>query len=172
MMIQTDIGIQEPARQETVVHLNKINADLFVLYHKLLKYHWNIRGQHFGPLHAFFEDLYTQAFEDIDRVAERVRALGKLSPGTMEEALKLARLKEEPGRNPSDMEMIADLLNDFETIITHIRSDIKKIQESHDEGSVAMLSDMIMKLEKSAWMLRAHLEAAEAEKKTIKDVKE
>ena len=155
--IAFDNGLTPEKRQEVIEHLNKILSDEFVLFVKLSKYHWNVRGPFFGPLHALFQTLYEQAFKDADLVAERVRALGGLSIGTMKEFLGLTRLAEVPGRNPVDAEMIGDLVNDYQAIIKHVRSDIEKI-EKPDPVTANMLMTVVEQHEKSAWMLRSHLD--------------
>lgn len=152
-----DNGLTAEKRQEVIEHLTKILSDEFVLYVKIAKYHWNVRGPFFGPLHAFFQSLYEQAFNDADLVAERIRALGGLSIGTMKEFLEFTRLVEVPGRNPVDAEMIGDLLLDFQTIIKHLRNDIEKLDKL-DPVTGNMLMTMVEKHEKTAWMLRSHLE--------------
>lgn len=152
-----DTGLTSEKRQEVIEHLNKILSDEFVLYVKLAKYHWNVRGPFFGPLHALFQTLYEQAFRDADLVAERVRALGGIPIGTMKEFLGLTRLIEVPGRNPVEVEMIGDLVIDYQTIIKHLRSDIEKI-DRHDPVTGNMLMTLVEQHEKSAWMLRSHLD--------------
>lgn len=158
-----DNGLTAEKRQEVIEHLTKILSDEFVLYVKITKYHWNVRGPFFGPLHAFFQSLYEQAFKDADLVAERVRALGGLSIGTMKEFLGLTRLVEVAGRNPVDAEMIGDLLADYQVIIKHLRSDIEQI-EKLDPVTANMLMTVVEQHEKSAWMLRSHLECLHAKK--------
>lgn len=161
MPIPADIGLAEPAKQEVVQHLKKVTADEYILYTKLLKFHWNVRGPFFDGLHTLFEKQYREAAENLDKFAERIRALGHLSLGTAAEFLELTRLKEAPGENPSDMEMIAELMHDHETIIKHLYNDIKKIDQLGDPITSNMLQDLGREHGKSAWMLRAHLETVE-----------
>lgn len=169
--VATDIALPEKPRQEIVVHLKRVVADEFLLFTKLFKYHWNVRGPFFGPLHALFETQYRQAFDNTDRFAERIRALGFLAPGTLTEFADLSQIKEEPGKNPADTQMIADLLHDHEAIIKHLRKGIAKMQELGDEGTANMFAELIVQHEKSAWMLRAHLDTVTESKKEKEDVK-
>lgn len=158
-----DNGLTAEKRHEVIEHLNKILSDEMVLFVKITKYHWNVRGPFFGPLHAFFQSLYEQAFKDADLVAERVRALGELPVGTMKEFLGLTRLTEVSGRNPADAEMIGDLLADYQMIIKHLRSDIEKI-ERLDPVTANMLMSVVEQHEKSSWMLRSHLDCLHPKK--------
>lgn len=155
--VQFENGMPAKDRQEVVMHLNKCVSDEFVLFAKLFKYHWNVRGQNFKPLHSFFEELYEKAQDNFDLLAERVRALGEVSVGTMKEFLELTHLTEEAGRNPTETEMIGDLVKDYQIIIQHLRKDIAVI-EKLDPVTANMLMTLVEQHEKSAWMLRSHLE--------------
>jgi len=75
----------------------------------------------------------------------------------MKEFVEYARLKEEPGKVPSEKDMVQHLLHDHEEIIKIIRQDIEKAAEYHDEGTISILSNLIEKHEKMAWMLRSFL---------------
>ena len=54
--------------------------------------------------------------------------------------------------------MIKDLLDDHEAIIKQLRDTIDFSSDINDMGNNNMLSDLIEKHEKTAWMLRAHLQ--------------
>lgn len=152
-----NIGISEKNRQEIANTLNKLLANEFVLYTKTLKYHWNVTGKLFGPLHSFFGDQYAQLLECIDATAERIRTIGFIPYGTLQEFSSHATLKEEPNINPNDTGMIKNLLEDHETIIQELRNFIDLSSKLNDMGTNNFLSDLLEKHEKMAWMLRAHL---------------
>jgi|SRR5579872_977344 len=152
-----NIGIDKTNRQAVSKRLNVLLSNEFVLYTKTLKYHWNVVGPHFGPLHKLFNDQYEMLLEIADSVAERVRALDFVAFGTLQEFASNTTLTENPGLNPDDMAMIRNLLTDHETIIREIRDDINFTQEAGDMGTNNFLYELIMKHEKMAWMLRAHL---------------
>lgn len=137
--------------------LNKLLANEYVLYTKTQKYHWNIVGKFFGPLHELFGKQYEALSIVIDTVAERVRALEHMALGTLAEFQEHATIKETPGKNPDDMGMIRDLLNDYETIIAQLRADIDLSTEINDMGTNNFLGGLLEQHEKTAWMLRAHL---------------
>jgi len=112
----------------------------------------------FKPLHLFFEEQYEAMLDIVDRVAERIRALGHMAPGTMTEFLKSSKLTEAPGENPTDKGMLQALLHDHETIIQLIRSEVNATAELGDMGTNNFLCDILEKHEKIAWMLRATLQ--------------
>lgn len=153
-----NIGLQDDARKQIAQILNALLADEFVLYTKTLKFHWNVVGRNFGPLHALFKEQYESLFDIVDDVAERARSVGYAAFGTLDEFKKNSTLPENPGFNPDDMGMIANLLADHEVIIRSLRLSIETTSELGDEGTSNFLTDLMEKHEKKAWMLRAHLE--------------
>lgn len=152
------IGLQDETRKQVADTLNKLLADEYVLYTKTLKFHWNVYGKHFGAMHLFFKEQYEALFPIVDDVAERVRALGYFSFGTLQEFKQATSLEEKPNYNPDDLSMVADLLTDHETIIRALRININKTSDIGDEGTSNFLTDLMEKHEKMAWMLRAFLQ--------------
>lgn len=159
---EANIGLTPEARQGSSEILNARLSDAYVLYTKTRKYHWNVTGIEFAQLHAFFEEQYDQLEESIDEIAERVRQLGYMAFGTLDEFKRTSVIEERPGVNPSAQEMIRDLLNDHETIIQQLRKDVDTTaEEYHDMGTSDFLTGLMEAHEKMAWMLRAHLEGSE-----------
>lgn len=152
-----NIGISDEHKKTIAAHLDNILSDEYVLFTKLFKYHWNVTGPLFGQLHALFEAQYTVLFKIIDDTAERSRALGHTALGTLHEFHQNTRLKEQPGENPAAEKMIADLVNDHEAIIKHLRSDIDIIEKIGDQGTMDFLTGLMKQHEKMAWLLRAHI---------------
>jgi starvation-inducible DNA-binding protein len=158
-MLKTDIGLTNQQREMVIEILNARLSDTVTLYIKTRKYHWNVRGIHFGQLHEFFEKQYDELAEAMDEIAERVRQLGGLSFGTLTEFKETTSLKEQPGVNPDAQGMIADLLHDHEAVIKQLRKDVDTTaDECHDMGTSDFLTGLMESEEKMAWMLRAHLE--------------
>ncbi len=151
-------GLSEKHRKEMAHHLNILLANEYVLYTKTLKYHWNVEGKWFGQLHAMFNKQYEELLEVADTVAERVRALEHEAFGTLHEFAKATSIKETPGKNPKDVGMIKDLLDGYEIIIKQVREITDFSAKINDMGTNNMLCDLLEKHEKTAWMLRAHLQ--------------
>lgn len=138
--------------------LNRLLADEFILYTKTLNNHWNVRGMQFSSLHEFFEVLYEKQQDYADDVAERVRAAGGIALGTMEDFLKHTHLEEQTGFPPDPRSMISNLLADHERIMAYLKEGIELAEKRDDPGSENFLTDLLMKHEKVAWMLRTHLD--------------
>ncbi len=152
-----DIGMSDAERTAMVKSLNKLLADLFVLYTKARNYHWNVEGPNFFALHAEFEKLYTGLAGDVDAVAERVRALGGVAAGTMAEFLELASLKEATGVHDASG-MVSDLASDYEQVISSVRDKVYEADQVHDIGTGDFLTGLMEGYEKTAWMLRSFLQ--------------
>lgn len=151
--------LSEKDREGSARVLNVLLGDEAVLYVKTRNYHWNVTGDRFGELHRLFQEQYEQLDEIVDDVAERVRAMDGFAAGSLAEFLKLARLKESPGAPLSATHMIGNLLADHEALIEHLRNDLTIcLDQFHDAGTNNFLTDLLGRHEKTAWMLRAHLE--------------
>ena len=156
--MKTNIGIPDENREGVVKILNTLLSDEYLLYTKTRNYHWNVTGPQFNDLHKFFEAQYEALDEMIDEIAERARALGGASFGTLAEFSKHTRLKEQPV--PNAREMIGNLLQDHESIIRFLRKDLEVCAEKyHDIGTNDFLTGLMEKHEKMAWMLRSFMEA-------------
>jgi starvation-inducible DNA-binding protein len=150
-----EIGLTEKERNKSIELLNKLLADEFVLLAQTLNYHWNLIGPEFHDYHLLFDAQYKQTFEDIDMIAERVRALDGRALGSMEEFIKHSQIKEEPGKVPEPKKMVTNLEKTNDIIISFIRKTITEISSANDHGTVNFLSTLIEQHEKTAWMLRS-----------------
>lgn len=156
-MNQVNLGLGEQERKEVAQKLNKLLSDEFTLYVKTLNYHWNVKDPNFIELHKFFEEQYEGLFKSIDKIAERVRALGFIAFGCQQEFLNATQLKENKFNTiPDEQTMVKDLLNDHETIIRSIREDLYPLTVNlADYATNNLLANLIEKKEKTAWMLRS-----------------
>jgi starvation-inducible DNA-binding protein len=150
------IGLSESNRDSVVKILNNVLADEYVLYTKTRNYHWNVVGPQFNDLHKFFESQYEALNDIVDEVAERARSLGGKALGTLAEFSQHTRLKEQPGKQPPALTMVANLQSDHEALVRTLRADLATVMEKHnDAGTSDFLTGLMEKHEKMAWMLRA-----------------
>jgi starvation-inducible DNA-binding protein len=136
--------------------LKSVLADQFVLYTKARNYHWNVTGGHFFRLHELFEKLYDELADDIDEVAERIRALGVYAPGTLSEFLKLSNITETENYYPEADEMVNTFTNDYQQVTNRILENAAKIQDEYkDEVTAGLLYGLAQKYQKNIWMLKS-----------------
>ncbi len=157
--MKSNIGITYKNLTAVSAVLTTSLSNLMVLYTKTRKFHWNVSGESFMEIHKLFESQYTQLEEAIDEVAERIGKLGFKAIGTMQEFLEHATIKETPGKNPAQKEMIRELLKDHESIITATRKNIDDCDEKYkDEGTADFLTGLMQQHETIAWTLRRYLD--------------
>lgn len=152
-----NIGISQKNLKGITTILSVVLADAIVLYTKTRKFHWNVSGNSFMELHKLFEEQYKKLEHSIDEIAERINKLGAKTPGTMQEFLQLATLKESPGKYPAQKEMIRELLKDHEAVVVQVRKYIDECDEKYgDMGTADFLTDLIKEHETIAWTLRRY----------------
>ena len=157
-MNKINIGLAPSKIHKVIDVLGDVIADQYVLYTKTRNYHWNVTGEDFSQYHKLFEEQYSAIDEDIDHVAERIRALGGKTPATLSEFVKATSLKEHPAKYPPAKVMITNLLADHESVIRKLRDAIEVCDDVDDAGTEDFLTQLMEKHEKTAWMLRATLE--------------
>src|ERR1700761_421688 len=112
--MKPNIGISDKNLKGVTDILSAVLADGVLLYTKTRKFHWNVKGQSFMEYHKLFEGQYKQLEEAIDEVAERINKLGAPAIGTTKEFADLSQIKEAPGKYPSSIDMVKELLKDHE----------------------------------------------------------
>jgi starvation-inducible DNA-binding protein len=138
--------------KEVVDGLARVLADTFVLYFKTHSYHWNVTGMQFKALHELFEVQYTELWNAIDEIAERIRALSEYAPVNLKELQDKATLRE-AGQLPDAEEMLKQLAHDNRAIVDSIYPALRAAQEAGDEATTDMLIGRVTIHEKAAWML-------------------
>lgn len=156
--MKPNIGLSEKKLNGVNTLLSAVLSNEMTLYVKTRKFHWNVSGESFMELHKLFENQYKQLEESIDEVAERINKLGSNTIGTMEEFLKLSKIKEFPGKYDSSKDMIKQLLKDHETVIIELRKNIDDCNEKYeDAGTTDFLTGLMEQHETIAWTLRRYL---------------
>lgn len=152
-----DIGISEEHRQQIAEALARFLADTYALYLKTHGFHWNVTGNLFRQLHDMFEEQYRELAEAVDVIAERIRALGFLAPGSYRELTSLTSI-EDAKPDLSAEEMIRELVDGHEAVIRTARAAMPLVEEAHDEATLDILVERLRTHEKTAWMLRSLLD--------------
>jgi len=62
--------LNEKEVNNVIASLQQLLADFQVYYTNLRGFHWNIKGHAFFILHSKFEEIYNDAAEKIDEIAE------------------------------------------------------------------------------------------------------
>ena len=151
-----DLGIDDKARLAIADGLSRVLADTYTLYLKTHNFHWNITGPQFNSLHLMFEGQYVELAAAVDLIAERIRALGVLAPGSYSAYAKLSIIAEAEGNPPAE-EMVRILAADQLAVVRTVRSVFPLADAANDEPTADLLTQRMQVHEKTAWMLRANL---------------
>jgi starvation-inducible DNA-binding protein len=157
MAMEIDIGIDKKDRKAIAEGLSHLLADTYVLYLKTHNYHWNVTGPMFQTLHLMFQTQYNELWLAVDMVAERIRTLGEVAPGTYKSFSKLASIKEEEGV-PKATDMIKNLVKGHEQAAKTARKIFPLADKVSDEPTADLLTQRLQVHETTAWMLRSLLE--------------
>jgi starvation-inducible DNA-binding protein len=153
---QIDIGIKDKDRKAIAAGLSRVLADTYTLYLKTHNFHWNVEGPMFNTLHLMFMAQYTELWNALDAVAERIRSLGFPAPGTYAEFGKLTSIEDTEGV-PEAMEMVRLLVSGHEAVARTARATFPAAEKGGDESTADLLTQRLQVHEKTAWMLRSLL---------------
>ena len=156
--LPVNIGISDANRKKIAEGLSRLLADSYTLYLMTHNFHWNVTGPQFNSLHAMFMDQYTEQWNALDIIAERIRALGFPAPGTYKEFVQLASIEEVEGVPKAD-DMIRHLVLAQEATARTARELFPVVDKANDQPTADVLTQRIDVHEKTAWMLRSLLEA-------------
>ena len=152
-----DIGISAADRTKIAQGLSRLLADSYTLYLMTHNFHWNVTGPQFNALHNMFMAQYTEQWNALDIIAERIRALGHPAPGTYKEFVKLASIKEVDGVPKAD-EMLRLLVAAQEATARTARELFPVVDKANDQPTADVLTQRLDVHEKTAWMLRSMLD--------------
>ncbi|MBD7935435.1 MULTISPECIES: Dps family protein [Cytobacillus] len=142
--------------EKLIQSVNKQVANWTVMYVKLHNYHWYVKGSNFFVLHEKFEELYNEANDHIDELAERILALGGNPVATMKECLDTASIEEATGKEDA-RDMVQSVWNDFDKMLGELQEGIELADEAKDEATGDMLIAVKQSVKKHNWMLKAFL---------------
>lgn len=149
-------GISSENREEVAKRLGVVLADSYQLFIKTQGVHWNVAGPLFYAIHNLTEEHYTNLFEAVDALAERIRALGFKAPASYTKYGELSAIDDhdEPA---SAAEMVEMLAKDHETVCRSLRGAIEFCEGKNDFVTADIITARLAWHEEAIWMLRASL---------------
>jgi starvation-inducible DNA-binding protein len=151
-----NIGIADKDRAKIADGLARLLADTYSLYLKTHSFHWNVEGPMFNTLHLMFMEQYTELWNALDAIAERIRSLGYPAPGTNTEFARLTSIDETAGV-PAALDMVRLLVSGHEAVARTARAVFPAADKAGDESTADLLTQRLQVHEKTAWMLRSLL---------------
>lgn len=150
---------QKSSHENKVAHAMSVHlADLYHLYFKTHVAHWNITGPMFNTLHAMFQEQYTEQWQALDEVAERIRALDVLAPSTHSEFANLSSIEKDVSPTYSTWQEVVNHILQIQISTAKSAKDAIKVAEENDDPASADLMTARLQIhEKSIWMLSSLL---------------
>jgi starvation-inducible DNA-binding protein len=153
-----NIGIDEENRSAIAEGLSRLLADTYTLYLTTHNFHWNVTGPMFNTLHTMFMEQYTELWTAVDSIAERIRALDHVAPGSYQQFKSLTSVGDAPSLPPRALDMVAILVQGHETVARTAREVFELADKANDQPTADLLTQRLDVHEKGAWMLRSLLE--------------
>jgi starvation-inducible DNA-binding protein len=140
--------------EQLIQQMKTILGTTFGLYFKAHSYHWNVEGPDFAQYHDFLGNFYESVYGNVDSIAEHIRALNSYAPVALSRMLELSDI-EEKDSVPTALAMIADLKNDNERYMMHLRAGIAAADQANEPAVGNFLQDILDQHQKQGWMLRS-----------------
>ena len=156
LLLEQELNEQFMGKSDLVRSMHVVLANTFSMYLLAHKYHWKVEGPFFSSYHDFFGKLYEQIFEEIDKTAEQIRALGSYAPGTFKEFEMMSTMSdssEVPGPKTMFARLFAANTSTHDSLIA-ARSFAER---DGNFGLVNYLEDRLDKHAKIGWMLKSHM---------------
>lgn len=142
--------------EDVVRVLNQQVANWTVAFTKLHNFHWYVKGPNFFALHTKYEELYDEASQFIDDLAERILAIGGNPVATLRESLDISII-DEAGKYYKAEEMVAELSKDFTNVSKQLEEAIEVAGKAEDDVTEDMFIGMQTDIDKHNWMLKSYL---------------
>jgi starvation-inducible DNA-binding protein len=123
---------------------------------KSQNFHWNIEGSNFPQYHQFYDTLYQDVNETIDKIAEYIRVLGSYTPGSLQRYGELTIIEDQT-KIPRAELMFVETLQDIHKmgeLVVHI-FDIAT--EDRQQGIANYMAELQDLYGKKAWFVRSIL---------------
>lgn len=150
MIEDNPVGLDQEAVEQLIPKLDEIQCTLWTLYHQYHKHHWLVEGPQFRDLHLFFEENYQEVHKYVDRIAERITALGGIPTSSPTGQDELSHVEHEP---EGTYRLRAMLEHDREAeriLSVLVRETIDVAIEHGDHGTKRELEKVLTKAEDRA----------------------
>jgi len=152
------LGLSDEARSASVAALNQILADTITLRDMYKKHHWQLSGPTFYQLHLLFDKHADEQTEVVDKIAERIQALGGIAVAMAGDVAEMTRIEKPPRGREEVPVQISRLLEAHEHILIETRALAREAAEMGDDGTNDLaVSDIIRTNEMQVWFVSEHV---------------
>lgn len=143
--------------EELIDAMKRYFATHFQYYTKAHGFHANVVGPDFTEFHMLFGEIYEDAQDAIDDVAEHIRAIEGIAPFALARIAELGSI-EDSNEAPKAMKMVEELLADSQIVCDHIEECHDIATEYKKYGLINFLEGRLDIHAKLMWKLRSTLE--------------
>jgi starvation-inducible DNA-binding protein len=136
--------------------LNARLADTIDLALAVKQAHWNIKGPQFIGIHLMLDTLRDELDGYVDKMAERVTALGGTALGTTQVVGKASNLPPYPTNIYTIRDHLTAVIERWSLCANAVRKNIDDAAEAGDAGTADLFTEASRGLDKSLWFLEAH----------------
>ncbi len=148
-----EINLVTEKEKDLIQRLNGLFEIEFNLYFVTHSAHWNTVGVTFYEIHLLLEKQYTQIWESLDDIAEKIRQLDAVAPYDLR---KIAASEDILDCHAMSVQQMAEtLMRNHEVTIAWIKGAIRLAKEAGREDLVNYLGGLWEQHGKMRWMLRA-----------------
>ena len=133
--------------------LNELLSDVIVESHKMLNYHWYIKGKNFYPMHKQMEEFYHEFINMSDEIAEVMLMMGYNPVANLKDMLNLAHIKELRSQFIEDRIVFEGLVIDFKYLLHNMKNIKSLADETENDIVVTKIDEFIYLISKHLWMI-------------------
>jgi starvation-inducible DNA-binding protein len=123
---------------------------------KSRNFHWNIEGSNFPQYHEFYNELYTESYGTIDKIAEYIRVLDSYAPASLTRYAELTIIQDQT-KIPRAELMFVETLQDIHKLIELVAGMFDIATEERQQGIANYMAELQDFYAKKAWMVRSIL---------------
>lgn len=142
-------------------NLKTLLGTTYVLFTKTAGFHWNIEGPNFPQYHELLDDIYSDIYGSVDRLAEYIRTLDTYAPGSLARMLELSVIQEQP-KIPRAELMWVELCGDFEKYIALLNATFAAAESENQQGIANFMAERLDSINKFNWMVKSILKKQRA----------
>ena len=155
--MNTDLADSD--RANVIDLLNHDVIDAYLLLVKTKKYHWDVVGSQFLPLHHLLEEQNIVLSGIINSITDRIKSLGGSPVGIVAGCFQLFLIKEHFAHAPLVVSMVERLVEDRQQIVRNLHEHVHICHHQYQDRVTAdLLTDLIEKYAEMNWILRVFIQ--------------
>ncbi|RMF73961.1 MAG: DNA starvation/stationary phase protection protein Dps [Acidobacteria bacterium] len=148
--------LPDATRLEMTRRLDEVLAGVTQLGLHARMAHWNVRGPHFQQLHELFDQVYQQAGEWADLLAERAVQLGGTADVRLETLAARGDLPAWRIDHRDGAASVEQLAAALAAVAARVRAAIAAAEQAGDAGTADLFTEISRAADKLLWFVEAH----------------